>query len=113
MTAGPVDTIDRIFLQAYAYARFFAGSGITRFLCQPPLAKLATRMCQGRVPLCRSQSNTRSSFQKGREERRYGVSGGRGAGVEGPRSAEMAYINHFYFYLWDSEWGAAFWKTNG
>jgi hypothetical protein len=25
---------------------------------------------------------------------------------------EMAYINHFYFYVWDSEWGAAFWKTN-
>jgi len=25
---------------------------------------------------------------------------------------EWAYIDHFYFYLWDSEWGAAFWKTN-
>ena len=25
---------------------------------------------------------------------------------------EMAYIHHFYIYLWDSEWGAAFWKTN-
>ena len=25
---------------------------------------------------------------------------------------EVAFINHFYFYLWDSEWGAAFWKTN-
>jgi len=25
---------------------------------------------------------------------------------------EMTYINHYYFYLWDSEWGAAFWKTN-
>jgi hypothetical protein len=25
---------------------------------------------------------------------------------------QMAYINHFYFYLWDPEWGAAFWKTN-
>ncbi len=25
---------------------------------------------------------------------------------------EMAYINHFYFYLWDSEWGGTFWKTN-
>jgi Sigma-70, region 4 len=25
---------------------------------------------------------------------------------------EMAFINHFYFYLWDSEWCAAFWKTN-
>jgi hypothetical protein len=23
-----------------------------------------------------------------------------------------AFINHFYFYLWDPEWGAAFWKTN-
>ncbi len=25
---------------------------------------------------------------------------------------EPAFINHFYFYLWDAEWGAAFWKTN-
>ena len=25
---------------------------------------------------------------------------------------QMAYINHFYFYLWDSDWGAPFWKTN-
>jgi hypothetical protein len=25
---------------------------------------------------------------------------------------EMAYVNHFYFYLWDAEWGGAFWKTN-
>jgi hypothetical protein len=25
---------------------------------------------------------------------------------------EMAFINHFYFYLWDLEWSAAFWKTN-
>ena len=25
---------------------------------------------------------------------------------------EMAYINHFYFYLWDAEWGGTCWKTN-
>ena len=25
----------------------------------------------------------------------------------------MAFVNHFYFYLWDPEWGGAFWKTNG
>jgi hypothetical protein len=25
---------------------------------------------------------------------------------------EMAFINHFYFYLWDTEWGGTFWKTN-
>lgn len=26
---------------------------------------------------------------------------------------EYAYINHYYFYLWDPDWGGAFWKTNG
>jgi hypothetical protein len=25
---------------------------------------------------------------------------------------QMAYPNHFYFYLWDAEWGATFCKTN-
>jgi hypothetical protein len=25
---------------------------------------------------------------------------------------QMAYINHYYFYLWDPEWGSTFWKTN-
>jgi len=26
---------------------------------------------------------------------------------------QMAFVNHFYFYLWDPEWGGAFWKTCG
>ncbi len=26
---------------------------------------------------------------------------------------QMAFVNHFYFYLWDPEWGGAFWKTTG
>jgi hypothetical protein len=25
---------------------------------------------------------------------------------------QMTFVNHFYFYLWDPEWGPAFWKTN-
>lgn len=25
---------------------------------------------------------------------------------------QMVFINHFYFYLWDAEWGGTFWKTN-
>jgi len=25
---------------------------------------------------------------------------------------QMVFVNHFYFYLWDAEWGGAFWKTN-
>jgi len=24
---------------------------------------------------------------------------------------QMAFVNHFYFYVWDPEWGGAFWKT--
>ena len=25
---------------------------------------------------------------------------------------QMAFVNHFYFYLWDGQWGKTFWKTN-
>ncbi|HEX6527269.1 MAG TPA: hypothetical protein VF070_45760 [Streptosporangiaceae bacterium] len=25
---------------------------------------------------------------------------------------QMVFVSHFYFYLWDAEWGPAFWKTN-
>jgi hypothetical protein len=25
---------------------------------------------------------------------------------------QMVYVNHYYFYMWDPEWGPAFWKTN-
>jgi hypothetical protein len=25
---------------------------------------------------------------------------------------QMVLVNHYYLYLWDPEWGAAFWKTN-
>jgi len=25
---------------------------------------------------------------------------------------QMAYVNHYYFYIWDREWGPVFWKTN-
>ncbi|HVS62672.1 MAG TPA: hypothetical protein VMT85_04105 [Thermoanaerobaculia bacterium] len=25
---------------------------------------------------------------------------------------QSAYVNHYYFYIWDSEWGGCFWKAN-
>jgi hypothetical protein len=25
---------------------------------------------------------------------------------------QMAFVNHFYFYIWDEDWGGTFWKTN-
>ena len=27
-------------------------------------------------------------------------------------AGRWAFVNHFYFYLWDPDWGGAFWKTN-
>lgn len=26
---------------------------------------------------------------------------------------QKAFVNHYYYYLWDPDWGPAFWKTNG
>ncbi len=41
---------------------------------------------------------------------------GHGSGARSPSShgvgRQTAYVNHFYFYLWDPDWGGAFWKTN-
>lgn len=25
---------------------------------------------------------------------------------------QMVFVNHFYFYIWDADWGGTFWKTN-
>jgi hypothetical protein len=25
---------------------------------------------------------------------------------------QVVFVNHFYFYIWDADWGGAFWKTN-
>jgi hypothetical protein len=25
---------------------------------------------------------------------------------------QMGFVNHYYFYIWDAEWGPTFWKTN-
>jgi len=36
-------------------------------------------------------------------------------GVAHPRmewGRQMVFVNHFYFYPWDPDWGPAFWKTN-
>lgn len=45
--------------------------------------------------------------------RSWPAKGQRGAGhphMEWGR--QMAFVNHFYFYVWDAAWGPAFWKTN-
>jgi hypothetical protein len=127
------------------YARFFAGSGDTRFLLQPPLAKLAMAMSRPCTALPRPIISPWFISKKGEKKEEtarphldaatrqgkdrvvlIGVAQEKASiwkswprkGQEKARhphmdwGREMAYVNHFYFYLWDSEWGAAFWKTN-
>ena len=73
-----------------------------------PYLEAAAREGKDRVVLIgigqEKASVWRSKPQKGQEHRAH-------PHMEWWR--EMAFINHFYFYIWDSEWGGTFWKTNG
>ena len=73
-----------------------------------PYLEAAAREGKDRVVLIgigqEKASVWRSKRQKGQENRAH-------PHMEWWR--EMAFINHFYFYIWDSEWGGTFWKTNG
>jgi hypothetical protein len=72
-----------------------------------PYLEAAARAGKDRVVLIgiaqEKASVWRSWKQKGHEKRAH-------PHMEWGR--QMAYINHFYFYVWDSDWGGAFWKTN-
>jgi hypothetical protein len=72
-----------------------------------PYLEAAAREGKDRVVLIgtaqEKASVWRSWPRKGQEKARHPhMDWGRG----------MAFISHFYFYVWDSEWGKAFWKTN-
>lgn len=73
-----------------------------------PLLNEAAQGCgEGRVVLIgvaqEKASAWRSWKAKGQEKARH-------PHMEWGR--QMTYINHYYFYVWDPEWGPAFWKTN-
>jgi hypothetical protein len=76
-------------------------------LARPLLEAAARQGGQGRVVLVgiaqERASVWRSWPAKGHEHRSH-------PHMEWGR--QMAFVNHFYFYLWDPEWGGAFWKTN-
>src|SRR5215813_5607331 len=90
-------SIDRIFLQAYVPRLQAVGDVCTflRWQRRYPDSFISRlwqnwrRLCQGRVPFCRSPSYPGGSFQKGREERRHraAASRRRGAARKGPRRA--------------------------
>jgi len=72
-----------------------------------PYLEAAAREGKERVVLIgiaqEKASAWRSRPRKGQEKAKH-------PHMEWDRS--WAYINPFYFYLWDAEWGGAFWKTN-
>ena len=71
--------------------------------CRYPFLEIAAREGKDRVVLIgiaqEKASVWRSWKSKGQEKAAH-------PHMEWGR--QMAYINHFYFYLWDSDWGAAF-----
>jgi len=86
---------------------YFAKGENKEELARPLIQAAATQGGSGRVVLIgiaqEKASVWRSWKAKGHEHRSH-------PHMEWGR--QMAYINHFYFYLWDPEWGGAFWKTN-
>lgn len=76
-------------------------------IAAPLIEAAAKEGGQGRVVLIgvaqERASVWRSWIRKGQEKFRH-------PHMEWGR--QMAYINHYYFYLWDPDWGRAFWKTN-
>ena len=86
---------------------YFAKGENKEQLAQPLIWAAATQGGPGRVVLIgiaqEKASVWRSWKAKGQQHRSH-------PHMEWGR--QMAFVNHFYFYLWDPEWGGAFWKTN-
>jgi hypothetical protein len=86
---------------------YFAKGENKEGLARPLIQAAATQGGPGRVVLIgiaqEKASVWRSWKAKGHEHRSH-------PHMEWGR--QMAYINHFYFSLWDPEWGGALWKTN-
>ena len=91
------------------------GAPIVRFkkgeskeeLVRPLLDAAARQGGEGRVVLIGTAQEKASTWRswkaKGQERAKH-------PHMEWGR--QMAFINHYYFYLWDPEWGPAFWKSN-
>jgi hypothetical protein len=87
--------------------RYFAKGDNKEKIAEPLLRAAAEAGGDGKVVLIgiaqEKASAWRSWKQKGQEHVRH-------PHMEWGR--QMVFVNHFYFYLWDPEWGPAFWKTN-
>src|SRR5438132_1868207 len=87
--------------------RYFAKGDNKEKIAEPLLRAAAADGGDGKVVLIgiaqEKASAWRSWKKKGQEQAAH-------PHMEWGR--QMTFVNHFYFYLWDPEWGPAFWKTN-
>jgi len=87
--------------------RYFAKGDNKEKIAEPLLRAAAEEGGEGKVVLIgiaqEKASAWRSWKAKGQEQ---------AAHPHMEWSRQMVFINHFYIYLWDPEWGPAFWKTN-
>lgn len=102
-----VDEMHRWAKQQGVPVRYFKKGENKEAIARPLIEAAAKESGNGRVVLLgiaqEKASVWRSWKAKGQEQAAH-------PHMEWKR--EMAYINHFYFYLWDADWGPAFWKTN-
>ncbi len=86
--------------------RYFKKGEKKEAIAEPLLEAAAKEGGQGRVVLlgiAQEKASAWRSWIKGQERSgRPHMEWGR----------QMAFVNHYYFYLWDPDWGKAFWKTN-
>jgi hypothetical protein len=87
---------------------FFAKGENKEQVAEPLIAKAATEGGQGRVVLIGIAQEKAPVWRSWKAKDQEHV-----AHPHMECGRQMASINHFYFYLWDPEWGGAFWKTNG
>ncbi len=87
--------------------RYFAKGENKEKIAEPLLRAAAEQGGEGKVVLIgiaqEKASAWRSWKAKGQEKAAH-------PHMEWGR--QMVLVHHFYFYLWDPEWGPAFWKTN-
>jgi hypothetical protein len=87
--------------------RYFAKGDNKEAIAEPLLRAAAEQGGEGKVVLIgiaqEKASAWRSWKRKGQEHSAH-------PHMEWGR--QMVFVNHFYFYLWDPDWGPAFWKTN-
>lgn len=86
--------------------RYFAKGDNKEAIAEPLLRAAANEGGDGKVVLIGIAQEKASAW------RSWKAKGQQGAAHPHMECRQMVFVNQFYSYLWDREWGLAFWKTN-